>query len=184
MGRVVAVIVAVLVGAIGYFVFVKKSESIVKQPTPTPTLTTIPSKIPNWKTYSNSGLNFSIKYPDNFQFKEDNATSKLFSGTEGHFRIFIENNAKNLDAAGLKDDYYKNDDYGYQYQDSFVKVAGVNSYKQGRYDFGVIENYYIPKRGKIYRINFEFNFDAPNQNLKENKISLISKVLSTFKFTN
>lgn len=162
-------------------------------------------KTANWKTYSNSGLNFSINYPDGFQLKEDNAiskcdtrnksfvcfppqeenaTSKVFSGADGYFWVFIENNTKNLDATGLRDDYYKNDEYGYQYQDSFVKVAGVNSYKQGRYDLGVIEKYYIPKSGKVYRLEFEFNFDTPNQNLKESKINLISDVLSTFKFTN
>ena len=191
----VVVIIVILVGAVGYFAFVKKSELVAQRPTPTLTQTTTPTKTPvsptstpdkttNWKTYGNSGLNFSINYPDGFQLKEDNATSKLFSGADGHFWVFIENNTKNLDAAGLKDDYYKNDEYGYQYQDSFVKVAGVNSYKQGRYDLGVIEKYYIPKSGKIYRIEFEFNFDTPNQNLKESKINLISDVLSTFKFTN
>lgn len=141
-------------------------------------------KTVNWKTYSNFGLNFSVNYPNGFQLKEDNAISKLFSGTDGHFWVFIENNTKNLDAEGLMVDFYKNDGYGYQYQDSFMKVAGVNSYKQGRYDLGVIERYYIPKNGKIFRIEFEFNFNAPDQNSKESKISLISDILSTFKFTN
>ena len=182
------VVIVILVGVVGYFAFVKKSEPIAQQTTPTPTQTTTPTKTPdktaNWKTYGNSGLNFSINYPDGFQLKEDNATSKLFSGADGHFWVFIENNTKNLDAAGLKDDYYKNDEYGYQYQDSFVKVAGVNSYKQGGYDLGVIEKYYIPKNGKIYRIEFEFNFNLPNQQLSNSKIDQISKILSTFKLIN
>lgn len=193
---ILAVVIVILVGVVGYFAFMKKSEPVAQQPTPTPTQTNSPTKTPvsptptpkdetaTWKTYSNAGLSFSINYPNNFQLKEDNATSKLFSSADGHFWIFVENSTKNLDAAGIKDDYYKNDTYGYQYQDSFVKVAGVNSYKQGRYDLGVIEKYYIPKGGKVYRIEFEFNFNTPNQNLRDSKINLISKILSTFKFTN
>ena len=136
----------------------------------------------DWKTYRNSGLGFTINYPNDFQLKEDNATSKLFSGVDGHFWIFIENDTKNLDATEIKEDYYKNDEYGYQYEDSFVKIAGVDSYKQGRYDSGVIEKYYIPYSGKIYRIEFEFNFDLPNQKLSQDKTSLINQILSTFKF--
>ncbi|MFA4872759.1 MAG: hypothetical protein WC659_02380 [Patescibacteria group bacterium] len=192
----VVVIIVLVVGVAGYFAIIKKPEPITQQPVPTLTQTTAPTNtlvVPtpttidetaNWTIYNNPGLNFSINYPNDFQLTEDNATSKLFSGTDGHFWIFVENNTKNLDAAGIKDDYYKHDEYGYQYQDTFVKVAGANAYKQGRYDLGVIERYYIPKNGKIYKVGFEFNFDTPNQNIKENKINLIRNIISTFKFEN
>lgn len=193
---VLLVIIVLAVGAVGYFAFVKRSGPVAQQtPTstqstnalktplsPTPTMTL--DKIAPWKAYAIPGQNFVMKYPDEFRLQEDQATRKIFSSQDGHFAIYIENNIKKLDAAGLKNDFEQNDEYGYRYQDSFVKVAGVDAYKQGRYDLGVIEKYSIPKSGKIYRVEFEFNFDTANQNLKESKIHFIRDVLSTFAFTD
>src|SRR3989338_7700510 len=78
------VAIVIVVGAVGYFVFVKKSEPIAQQPTPTPTQkvqtptpivtpTQTPSPTPtatnptaNWKTYRVSGYNgYEFKYPQN-----------------------------------------------------------------------------------------------------------------------
>ena len=43
---VLVVVIVILVGAVGYFAFVKKSEPIAQQPTPTPTQTTTSTKSP------------------------------------------------------------------------------------------------------------------------------------------
>jgi len=43
---ILIVIIVVLVGAVGYFAFVKKSEPIAQQPTPTPTQTNTPAPTP------------------------------------------------------------------------------------------------------------------------------------------
>lgn len=64
----VVVIVVILIGAVGYFAFVKKPESVAQQsPTPTPTQTQKPVSptptIINWKTYTDSNLNYSFQYP-------------------------------------------------------------------------------------------------------------------------
>lgn len=74
----VVVIVAVLVGAVGYFAFVKKSEPIAQQPTPTPTqtITPAPTQTPkvettNWLSFNSvkdTGIkpDFSFKHPSNW----------------------------------------------------------------------------------------------------------------------
>ncbi len=67
----VIVIVVVLVGAVGYFAFVKKLEPITQQsPTPTSTQTQkpvpptpTPDKTVNWKAYTDSNLKYSFQYP-------------------------------------------------------------------------------------------------------------------------
>ncbi|MDO8490078.1 MAG: PsbP-related protein [bacterium] len=63
---ILIVVIVAIVAVGGYFAFVKKTEPIVQQPTPTPATT--PTQTPkdetsNLKTYSNSDLKYSIKYP-------------------------------------------------------------------------------------------------------------------------
>jgi uncharacterized membrane protein len=66
---ILVVVIVILVGAVGYFAFVKKSEPVAQQPTPTPVQTKTPiSPIPtsettNLKTYTNSQYGYQIKYP-------------------------------------------------------------------------------------------------------------------------
>ena len=72
---ILVVVIVILVGAVGYFALVKKSEPIAQQPTPTSTQTITPTKPPvsptpttpsetaNWKTYTNTKYGISIKYP-------------------------------------------------------------------------------------------------------------------------
>lgn len=70
---ILIVVIVALVGVVGYFAFVKKSEPIAQQPTPTPTQTTISTKTPPptptpiatekasgiiKSVYSNSGKNY------------------------------------------------------------------------------------------------------------------------------
>ena len=65
----VVMIVVILVCAVGYFAFTKKSELVAQQsPTPTPTQTQrpvspTPDKNVNWKTYTDSNLSYSFQYP-------------------------------------------------------------------------------------------------------------------------
>ena len=49
-------IVVILVGVVGYFAFVKKSEPVGQQ-SPTP------DKNINWETYTDSNLNYLLRYP-------------------------------------------------------------------------------------------------------------------------
>ena len=72
---ILIVVIVILLGAVGYFAFVKKSEPVAQQPTPTPTQTNIPTPTPapnktaNWKTYNNTQYGFQFKYPPNLDIK-------------------------------------------------------------------------------------------------------------------
>ena len=76
---ILVVVIVMLVGAVGYFAFVKKSEPVAQQPTPTPTqVTNTPKSSPtptttpadptaNWKTYTNTQHGIEFKYPNNWE---------------------------------------------------------------------------------------------------------------------
>ncbi len=76
----IIVIAVVMVSAIGYFAFVKKSEPVAQNPTPTQTTNTTKTPTPtpkdetaNWKTYNwntklNVGVNF--RYPSNWKVEK------------------------------------------------------------------------------------------------------------------
>lgn len=74
---ILIIVVAMLAGAVGYFVFVKKSTPIAQQ-TPTPSQTnnttsptqTQKDETADWKTYSNNKYDFSLKYPKEWILKE------------------------------------------------------------------------------------------------------------------
>lgn len=130
--------------------------------------------------YKNFIDNIQFQYPGlwNISAEKD---GWLFSGTDGHFWLKINDNNSKFNANNIKEDYYKNDTYGYQYEDSFVDIAGVQSYKQARYDLGVIERYFIPKNNKIFNLDFEFNFTTPNEEKNKEIKDLINKIISSVK---
>ena len=55
----------------------------------------------------------------------------------------------------------------------------METYKQGRYDLGVIEKYYIPHSSKIFEFNFEFNFDTPDETKSSTVKALIYNIMNT-----
>ena len=58
-------------------------------------------------------------------------------------------------------------------------MAGINTYKQARYDLGVIERYYILHNNKIIRISFEFNFIPQTEELLVEKKAIIVGIINT-----
>jgi|APSaa5957512622_1039677.scaffolds.fasta_scaffold03962_3 hypothetical protein len=137
--------------------------------------------IVDWQTYTNEELGISFKYP--LEFVEDEFSElfgQLFKSEQGHFWLKAEDNIKNLKTSQeIKDDFYANDGYGYSYEDTFIEVAGINTYKQARYDLGVIERYYILHNNKIIRISFEFNFIPQTEELLVEKKAIIVGIINT-----
>ena len=98
------VVIVILVGAVGYFALVKKSEPIAQQPTPTPTQkvqpttpattpTPTPSPTPastdstaNWKTYGVSGYNgYEFKYPQSDTLVTGNELQNKILNASGYW---------------------------------------------------------------------------------------------------
>src|SRR5680860_162999 len=136
-----------------------------------------------WLNYYDKDYGFEFEYPQNIEVdKGENRTLfKIGDAKGGYFLLSVKDNTDKKNAIEIKNDYYNNDAYGYQYEDSYLDIGGVTSYKQGRYDLGVIENYFIPKDDKIIYFNFEFNFEASDDSIKNDKKELIKDILSTFK---
>lgn len=74
-------VIVVLLGAVGYFMFVKKTTPIAQQPTPATTQTKTPAPTPNpkdetasWKTYSNNVYRFGLKYPNTWSFQNNTSS--------------------------------------------------------------------------------------------------------------
>jgi hypothetical protein len=71
---ILVVVIVILVGAVGYFALIKKSEPVAQQPTPTPIQTKTPisptptpkDETANWKVYQDRADFFEFKYPNNF----------------------------------------------------------------------------------------------------------------------
>ena len=101
---ILVVVIVILVGAVGYFAFVKKSEPIAQQPTPTqtnnptktpvsptPAMTSSPTPTPtastaNWKTYSISGYNgYEFKYPQNSTLVTGNELESKILNASGYW---------------------------------------------------------------------------------------------------
>ena len=99
---VVVIIAIIAVG--GYFIFVKKSEPIAQQPTPTPTPISnnqqqppvaqqTPPKVDetqSWLTFTNKKYNYSFKHPQGSSV----GSNQFATGEEEAFRKFSEFMAK------------------------------------------------------------------------------------------
>ena len=114
----IVVVDVILVGVVGYFAFVKKSEPIAQQPTPTPATTQSKTPAPtpkdetgNWKTYTNAQYGFEFKYPSTYSvkiFEESTVPGNLlgvqligpekgqYNGPSSYIGIGVWNNSKQL----------------------------------------------------------------------------------------
>lgn len=107
---ILVVVVVVLVGAVGYFAFVKKSEPTAQQPTPTPTQINTPispaptpttqqtppkaDETQGWLVFTNKKYNYSFKHPqgssvwsNQYATDEDEAFNVYLSSKQTRFHV-------------------------------------------------------------------------------------------------
>lgn len=81
---------------------------------------TMPEKVSedetaNWKTYSNSIYNIELKYPDNWQLKEEVAYAHTYEGTDGFFQISaVSGDELTINDVCGNEAYHKLEPYGSQ----------------------------------------------------------------------
>ncbi|MBI4160785.1 MAG: hypothetical protein HY506_02660 [Candidatus Yanofskybacteria bacterium] len=185
---ILIVAAVILVGAVGYFAFVKKSEPVAQQPTPTPTPTP-KSETADWKMYGNQRAIFEVKYPPSFSVqrsvsKSGGETVQFSSGKYDVVEIII-----NVEGGTLSDAYSSLDNAlegmrsvnrlspHINKEVGTVMIAGVTGYKFKTVNVStpsevVREDIVFEKGGLIYSISFQKQFLAQG-----------SIFLSTFKFT-
>jgi len=142
----------------------------------------------DWEEYNNSEFGFSFRHPKSVSTTEEKDEKYLakslfkFSDGLGHFWLYIKSNPEKKDADAIRNEYYQNDIYGYSYEEEFPLIYRVKAFKQGRYDLGVIEKYYIPYEDHIFIFDFEYNFNQPNESLRDRKKLEISRIIDTLVF--
>jgi len=207
------VVIVILVGAVGYFAFVNKSEPITGQPTPTPTQTNTavsPTPTPqgetaNWKTYRDTTYGFGIKYPSNWNLKNNVLSFSTKNGYTATFGVEgISPTTKDFTIDEMRKEYdrtsgdnprapkaaeiLKNIFIG---SEAGLEWAGI-ACEQGNPCYARYEFY----SNSTWRKGFKFYLVVPNlksgdvnssydpRPLFSDDITTVRKALSTFKFVN
>ncbi len=190
MKNIFIIVFAILIiGIVGYFAFVKKSDLVTQQPVPAPIKTDDLTKTPSssipkpddetadWETYTSNSLGFSIKYPDDAKprIELDDQYNRLTG--------FGKLPGKSFEVRLYKDTDSDNGFLGADKISKDIKLGGVNGYMAvsttGYGDAGVRGVPYVgfaaEHNGNVYYLTFKGD-------------SIVSKeeaqILSTFKFIN
>ncbi len=120
---ILVIVIVVLIGAVGYFAFVKKSEPVAQQSTPTPTQMNTPvsptptpkDETANWKIYNNTRYSYTVKYPSNWYvdttYSENDFTQRgpvednEFIGGDTGFSNYPNASSYNMENPAPKDLY-------------------------------------------------------------------------------
>ncbi len=189
---ILVVVIVVLLGTVGYFAFVKKSEPIAQQPTPTPAASqtktpTPPTSTPtpkdetaNWKTITNASLGFSIKYPNGWKAETTSLSTTLTNLSDSEQIIMVELNSTNANPNQLSiNEWLKTQQWpdpkpiSEQFK-SIANVGGVNAVEQST--TGTV---YFTRGTNVFVVSNGISF---TRKVVDEKLFL--QILSTFKFTN
>lgn len=187
-------------------------ENQVTNPTltPVPTITSSNSEVltatdtATWKTYTNSSLGFSVKYPDDWNVDDlgDNSSAPIIDNPQcikllqhcGYFQIEVRNISSSFTGKSAKD-YFSSttDPNGMEIITAKnVIIDGENGYlvdynrPAGNGDKAALEQITVLYEKRVY------SFNISEQDLKGNYLnaisayqfySLFNQMLSTFKFT-
>lgn len=126
---------------------------------------------------SYQGNRFELRLPSFEQFKslyfaQEESESTIIrilneegSLEKGHILIKVELTDTTLTAKQIQQRIFDNPGEGYPYDESFLAIAGIESYKEARSDADVIENYYVPYSNALY--TFEFEYGKPDEHYPE-----------------
>ena len=172
---VLVLVIVVLVGVAGYFVFMKKSEPVVQQ---TPAPITSQNNQANLKTYKSDTYGFEVKYPSEWRtklntvsgffkkigfIKEANATPEsvqdlMYYEGDQVFDIWFQN--PKLDKKPVLEEKYKNAPTYYQYSNYNGAPLGIFVYIFDNWKYSDYQKYASDVRKEItfnglkaYRIN-------------------------------
>lgn len=169
------VVIALLIGAVGYFAFLKKSGPIAQQPTPTPK-----DETANWKSTTNASLGYSIKYPNDWKAETNSLSTTLTNLSNSEQVIMIELNSTNANPRRLSiNDWLKTQQWpdpkpiSEQFK-SITSIGGVGAVEQSQ--TGTV---YFTKGTNVFVVNNGIGF---TRKVVDEKLFL--QILSTFKFTN
>ena len=209
---VLVVVIVLIVGAVGYFAFVKKSARLAEQTQTTTQTNNSVSPIPtqkdetaNWKTYSNSKYNFSLKYPNGWTIEEPtnaDTTGRVISlrspetvqllnereidpGYSYNLVVSFWSNVNNEYARGGSwidqrnytslTDYFT-DKNAFKQKIGSITVAGQSAYEVSIGGAGANYGVMIEYNG-VYELSFETAWDKSKLGSTEKQI------LSTFQFS-
>ncbi|TSC75263.1 MAG: hypothetical protein G01um101433_915 [Parcubacteria group bacterium Gr01-1014_33] len=202
---ILVVVVVTLLGVVGYFAFVKKSEPIVQQPTPTPSQTNTPvSSTPtptpkdetsNWQSHSNTEIGFSFKYPQTWKVEDgmkiNTCCLNVFNSTNPYQGDFLKQNVMKAQFQYEVDASVSNKQ---QYIDGLIKSSSESEMEtpisrssvisvQNKNGLDIVKftggvgsvGYVIPRKQNFFEVLYVIVW---------NPDSTFEKVLSTLKFTN
>lgn len=187
-------VIVILVGAVGYFAFVKKPKPVAQQPIPTSTQTntsvsptpTPTSKTIDLKTYTNSNPTFSFKYPSSWNQPVINQQStRIFTDFRNGFSVttgLYYDQVKGRNSTVLEIiNGYKNSSTIKNVQTENIKVDGHLATKITYYGSDTKKNYtdvHIYQDQQIQEKFIELTADDSVD------ATIFNQILSTFKFTN
>lgn len=200
---ILVVVIVILVGVVGYFAFVKKSEPVTQQltptststqtktPAPTPTKTTTPTpETVSWKTYTNNRVSYQFDYPasglklaidETIKYPStrtgDSKTEDLvqFATNQVAYSVGTEIGIKHNSVESWIQDTNVSHIDGNISSYTKISVGGKIAYTSNA---GLAT--YVYNNGNIYMIIARAGI-APSVDKND---SIYSHLLSTFKFTN
>jgi hypothetical protein len=201
----IVAIVSMAIGAVGFWAYerylVKGPIAQNTLPSPTPMATADPTT--NWKTYTNSKYNYSLKYPDSWSITEIFAGSEIGKPASSmstsiaispsdklsvpRFQLEIDDPSANLSISQTYDLWFKNLKENQYYVIDKQLTLNINNIQMDSLEGFSTDQSGIKVLNKAYFFNSSANkyFDIlTTVDSNSTNSAIIDQILSTFKFTN
>ena len=187
---ILIIVIVILVGAVGYFAFVKKSEPVAQQPTPIQTTnptktpvsptTTVKDETADWTTYRNDQYGIEFRHPVDWKsrvLKEGSIDDIVQVFSAESYSIALKGDAdRPADQFAVRILY--NRAYESSLEGTNITIAGKNAI-DGGWQASAMGG--VPLR--IIKIFVDPLITIEMSALSNNTKAIEEKILSTFKFT-